>query len=140
VHCKLLLQNRFHHGSFHWLSLAGFFLISWHKAARFQNQRVDLSDAVMANGKDLILPNKVCSLCGNKGGLKIKCKYDACLSVNSAETGNPAYFHATCARQAGLEASSVDVGEASTTFFGTFPWLHCLRLEIVKLNDVATLQ
>lgn len=57
--------------------------------------RVNLSNVVLGNGKEFIKKKVACFLCGNKGGLKMKC--------NKESKCGPVSFHVTCARQAGLE-------------------------------------
>ena len=44
------------------------------------------------------------------GGLKTICDHPGCVKKHDEETKEPLYFHPTCARQAGLEAT--DGGES----------------------------
>jgi hypothetical protein len=70
----------------------------------------------MNTGRGLILSGTQCFLCGNNGGLKVKCDHDACAYiVNGKRTET--VFHVSCARMAGLEVSTRDSG-SSATFYG----------------------
>jgi hypothetical protein len=77
---------------------------------------VDLSNVVMSHGRGFVQPNIKCFLCGNSGGLKIKCDHEGC-RVTDGDKQLPTSFHATCARQAGLEVNSEEIGR-KTHFYG----------------------
>ena len=83
------------------------------------NGEVDLSQVILSNGKGLVRSSGVCFLCGKSGGLKALCKVDTCCATlpESSKSNYHLCFHATCARQAGLEVSTVEVGR-QTDFYG----------------------
>jgi hypothetical protein len=68
-------------------------------------KEVNLSDAIMTHGKGFILGMHRCELCGQKGGLKMKCSHPNCRQ--RGHKSKPSHVHVTCARQAGFE---VDTG------------------------------
>jgi hypothetical protein len=91
---------------------------SWNTKAivSMETGEVDLSNLVMSHGKGFVIPNVKCFLCGNSGGLKIKCDHEGC-RVTDGDKQLPTSFHATCARQAGLEVNSKEIGR-KTHFYG----------------------
>ena len=76
---------------------------------------VNVSDVVMKNGKDTILPNIACILCGNKGGLKMRCSHPGGCKSSVCGKSRDTYMHVTCAKQAGFEVSenSSETGRVS---------------------------
>ncbi|GKY91265.1 hypothetical protein MPSEU_000099100 [Mayamaea pseudoterrestris] len=82
----------------------------WHPKPRLLlTGKVDLSDVVMSEGMRLVAPGHVCLLCGQKIGLTVLCDHPDCYYIINGERFRSA-FHATCARQAGLEVNSTDDG------------------------------
>jgi hypothetical protein len=77
---------------------------------------VDCSNVVTGNGRGLIQPATPCCLCGNMGGLKVKCSHDGCAYLIGGRRTEVS-FHVTCARMAGLEVNAVDDG-TNMTFYG----------------------
>jgi hypothetical protein len=75
----------------------------------FETGEVDLSMVVLSNGKAFVHPTIKCFLCGNAGGLKNRCDHEGC-KVKDGDKQVPVSFHVTCARQAGLEVQSEQVG------------------------------
>mgnify|MGYP005845213309 CR=1 FL=1 len=78
---------------------------------------VDLSGKILKKG-NFKGSNKVCSLCGNIGGLKANCEVKGCKCGFGKKFGGfgphgrgPHYFHPTCARQAGFTALHKKDGE-----------------------------
>jgi hypothetical protein len=96
------------------------FSSSWNTGAivSMDTGEVDLSDVIMSHGRGFVIPNVKCFLCGNSGGLKIKCDHEGC-RVTDGDKMLPTSFHATCARQAGLEVNSEEIGR-KTHFYGKF--------------------
>lgn len=101
----------------HCLLLFSFFsFISWHPKLilPFDTGVVNLSNAVLSNGKALVENRTPCYLCGLFGGMKIFCKHEECRMLEGQRTA----FHITCARQAGLE---VGLGEGEEMdFYGEY--------------------
>ncbi|CAB9514838.1 Protein Jade [Seminavis robusta] len=101
---------------------------------------VDLSLAILSNGKNFILPAKVCNLCGNSGGMKDPCNNNRCRQPGRGRRG-PFYFHATCARQAGFTARPRDIQTYKN--FELYCFRHSvttnsLRAKIEDLLDTET--
>ena len=71
----------------------------------------------MTDGKGLVQRGTQCFLCGQKGGLKLKCSNEEgcvyCVDGKMPE----AIFHVTCARQAGFEVNAEEIGN-SLKFYG----------------------
>lgn len=80
---------------------------------------VDLSNLALSNGKAFVHPNISCFLCGNAGGLKMKCNNEGC-RVGGDNKSMHVAFHVTCARQAGLEVNSTDDRRRKTNFYRKF--------------------
>ena len=68
----------------------------------------------MSNGRSLIRSTLRCFLCGQSGGLKLTCNHFGCAG---AKVCDQRVFHATCARMAGLEVSTVE-SPGKTDFIG----------------------
>jgi hypothetical protein len=79
---------------------------------------VDCSYVVTVNGRGLIQAATPCFLCGNAGGLKVKCSHGGCAYLIGGKR-TEATFHVTCAREAGLEVNAVDDG-SNMKFYGMF--------------------
>ena len=62
------------------------------------------NDVVMTHGRGFINEKHTCELCGSKDGMKIQCAEPCCRGWG--ELRKPPSFHATCARQAGLEVEN----------------------------------
>lgn len=77
---------------------------------------VDMSNAIMSNGRGFILQKHRCNLCGLRGGHKIKCYTPRCRA--RCEKSIAPHFHVSCARQAGLEVNHSD--EYDGEFYGKF--------------------
>jgi hypothetical protein len=105
------------------------FSSSWNTGAivSMDTGEVDLSDVIMSHGRGFVIPNVKCFLCGNSGGLKIKCDHEGC-RVTDGDKMLPTSFHATCARQAGLEVNSKEIGR-KTHFYGKLQG----RIDIVSM-------
>lgn len=58
----------------------------------------------MTHGRGFINEKHTCELCGSKDGMKIQCTEPCCRGWG--ELRKPPSFHATCARQAGLEVEN----------------------------------
>ena len=78
---------------------------------RGHDGRVDCSNVVMANGKALVQANTECFLCGQTGGLKVKCAQEGC-RLRAGDSKSTPQFHVTCAREAGLEVGYDDESDA----------------------------
>jgi hypothetical protein len=89
--------------------VASQFSFSWLKGLQVDGAqcKVDFSNAIMSNGKGFILQTNRCTLCGLRGGHKVKCGAPNCRA--RGEKTKAAHFHVTCARQAGLEVNHSDV-------------------------------
>jgi hypothetical protein len=70
---------------------------------------VDLSNVVLSNGNGLIKNKVRCFLCGQKGGLKLRCDREGCCMA--CDGTQHTAMHVTCARQAGLEVALDDSEE-----------------------------
>jgi len=70
---------------------------------------VDLSDVVLSNGNGLIKNRLRCFMCGQKGGLKMRCDRAGCCTTSDGSQHT--VMHVTCARQAGLEVALDDTKE-----------------------------
>lgn len=83
-------------------------ICSWHKGLFFSKSNpggVDFRDVVTPHSKHGFVHDKhPCQVCGQKGGLKTVCSHPGCVMERDGETIG-LYFHPTCARQAGLEAT-----------------------------------
>jgi len=95
----------------------------------YETGQVDCSNVVLSNGRSLVQRGLRCSLCGQTGGLKLKCAHDDCCYLIDGERVDT-LFHVTCARQAGLEVNAVE-GQ-HTRFYGKsnfrlFCWFVCLQ-------------
>jgi hypothetical protein len=77
-----------------------------------------MSDIVETKGKGLVRPKYECFLCGNSAGLTLRCGHKGCCLNVQGKLIEPA-FHVTCARQAGLEVGSVEIGEDDHDLYGT---------------------
>jgi hypothetical protein len=66
-----------------------------------------MSNVVLADGRHFILDKYACFLCGQKGGLKVKCLNEGC-SLSNGDSKQPTVMHVTCARQAGFEVAVDD--------------------------------
>lgn len=89
------------HSSYHSNLLIVVFLCSWHPKVNFGHDGTyECSNIIMANGMEHVEKNHRCHLCGIRKGLKISCMYQCGKSKKCEHR-----FHATCARQAGLEVS-----------------------------------
>jgi hypothetical protein len=115
-----------------------FFLSSWNPSVvvDIDTGEVDLTNVVMSHGRGFVIPNIKCFLCGNFGGLKIKCDHQGC-RVTDGEKQLPTSFHVTCARQAGLEVSSKEIGR-KTHFYGKSQGLIALDSFLKKLTPSAS--
>ena len=80
--------------------------------------KVDCSQVVVASGRGLIQSSLQCFLCGQNGGLKVRCSHDGCAYVFDGQKVDT-LFHVTCARQAGFEVNAMEGQNGSMTFFGT---------------------
>jgi len=81
-----------------------FFTISfrWHPKTFFDEDGVlNCTNIIMANGQRHIEGSQFCGLCGHKERVKVQCKFPM-----GPKKQCPERFHATCARQAGLEVSN----------------------------------
>jgi hypothetical protein len=78
---------------------------------------VDLSDVIMTHGKGFIFSGNRCGLCGGKEGLKAKCIHEGCRGWGGKS--KPYMFHATCAREAGLEVDCQEQ-DRELLFYGEF--------------------
>ena len=76
---------------------------------------VDFSMSILADGRGLVQNRVMCILCGQRGGLKMRCDREGC--VLSTETREPTTMHVTCARQAGFEVRLDDKDDIY--FYGT---------------------
>ena len=81
---------------------------------------MDLTNVVMGNGREFVNSNTVCHLCGQKGGLKLKCDHPGCHTDPSDPKSSQTYFHVTCARQAGLQVDVEEQSSGGMKFFGEF--------------------
>ena len=101
----------------------------------YDSGKVDCSNVVMSNGKQLILSSIRCYLCGQAGGLKLRCNHDGC---NASKKGNEhAYFHVTCARQAGLEVNTVESGR-KMHFYGMYGHDVCVHERLYVLRGMLS--
>lgn len=84
-------------------------LSSWHDGIFFSKKEpgaVDLRDVVKPHSKHGFIFDKFrCEVCGHYGGLKTRCNFPGCVKKHSDDAVDALYFHPTCARQAGLEAT-----------------------------------
>jgi hypothetical protein len=87
---------------------------------------VDSSNVMTVNGRGLIHPSSQCFLCGNTGGLKVKCSHDGCAYLIGGKR-TEAVFHVTCARLAGLEVNTVDDGSSMKFCGASVPILEYSR-------------
>jgi len=75
----------------------------WHPKTSFDEDGViNCTNIIMANGQHHIEGSHFCGLCGYKEKLKVQCKFP----FLGYKKQCPERFHATCARQAGLEVSN----------------------------------
>lgn len=81
--------------------------------------RVGCTDVVMADGKSLIRANDFCFICNRNDGLKLRCDHPDCIKLSKST--QPEFYHATCARQAGLEVGSRVVRKLYV------PYVRCYR-------------
>lgn len=72
---------------------------------------VDLSNVIMSDGKSLVQNRVLCVLCGQRGGLKMKCDVEGCAFPSDNGGRDPFTMHVTCARQAGFEVRLDDKNE-----------------------------
>jgi PHD-zinc-finger like domain/PHD-finger len=79
---------------------------------------VDMSNAILNDGKGMVTSNNQCLVCGITTGVKSKCSVEGCCVTDN---GVFTTLHITCARQCGLEVSSKDTGDD-----GDFI-VHCYR-------------
>lgn len=83
---------------------------------------VDLSNVVMRQGRGFVLgQSRRCGLCGLRGALKARCVEPTCRGYG--EKKHPFHFHATCARQAGLEVA--DDPTLNPIFYGASHAFQC---------------
>ena len=92
---------------------------------------VDLTQVVLSNGAAFIKPKEVCFLCGNTRGLKEPCAIEDCFCAD--KTGTRPVFHATCARQAGLEVK--DDSSMATLFYGERKDIYSKIWTRLQLHD-----
>lgn len=71
----------------------------------------------MTTGRALIQGNTQCLLCGQNGGLKVKCAVENCYHVVHGQKVDT-LFHVTCAKQAGLDVSAEEMGRNEVNFQG----------------------
>lgn len=90
--------------------------LSWLLTVPADTGIVDLSNVLLSDGKGgfIKLLHK-CFLCGQNGGLKMKCDGEHCCTTNDGK--EQTVMHVTCARQAGLEVRVIDTDELF--FYGT---------------------
>jgi hypothetical protein len=71
---------------------------------------VDLSNVVLSNGRGGMIKHQYkCFVCGQNGGLKMKCNREDCCTTSDGKERT--VMHVTCARQAGLEVRWDEAGE-----------------------------
>lgn len=92
--------------------------------------KVNLSDVLYTNRRGgMINPKWTCIVCGQNGGLKMKCDRDC--SYKTSEGLENVVMHVTCARQAGLEVRVDDKrlnDKGGPLCYGT--GLFCGRIEV----------
>jgi len=78
----------------------------WQEKVHFDEQKLvcNCNDVVMTHGRGFIYEKYMCELCGSIEGMKIQCAEPGCRGWG--EMRKPYSFHATCARQAGLEVEN----------------------------------
>jgi hypothetical protein len=104
-----------------------FFRFSWHPKLTipFDTGIVDMSNVVLANGRNFILDKYPCYLCGQRGGLKVKCSSDGCC-LSNGDSKQHTVMHVTCARQAGFEVV-VDDSKDTILFHSKSLFLYFLQ-------------
>lgn len=97
-------------------------MVSWHPLITVDRHgKIDLSQVVLSDGRgQMINREQLCFLCGQTGGIKMKCDQAGCCEYGVAAEGDgqPLVMHATCARQAGLEVR-LDDSDDEVYFYGT---------------------
>lgn len=90
---------------------------------------VDCSQVVMTAGKTLIQASLFCFLCGQTGGLKVKCSREGCGYDVDGKRVDCA-FHVTCARQAGLEVNAYEEHDGIMKFYGKAECALCFCCKV----------
>jgi len=88
----------------------------------------------MNSGRSLINSHTECFLCGNNGGLKVKCSQENCAYIVDGKR-TEAVFHVTCARMAGLEVNATEDG-SKLNFFGE----HCIAVALLLMRFCSLTQ
>ena len=91
-------------------------MFSWLQGLQvdYENQRVDCSNVVMANGRAFVRASTKCLVCGLGTGLKAKCDHEYCRARGELKT--PYSMHISCARQIGYEVNHED--DKDPPFYG----------------------
>jgi hypothetical protein len=83
----------------------------------------------MSNGRSLVRSSDRCHVCGQSGGLKVKCDHEGC---SNTKKDQQEYLHITCARHAGLEVQTAE-SESGTNFYG----MYDTQLQVLEVNSLS---
>jgi hypothetical protein len=92
----------------------------------------------MTHGKGFILGLHRCELCGQKGGLKMKCSHPNCRQ--RGHRSKPSHAHVTCARQAGFEVDTGTKGGDVSFYIKCFRHVSCEFAFRARLEDMIELE
>jgi hypothetical protein len=97
--------------------LAYLVFLSWLLDVPAETGIVNLSNVLLSDGKGgFVKYLHKCFLCGQNGGLKMKCDSEHCCTTSDGK--ELTVMHVTCARQAGMEVRLDDTDDLY--FYGTF--------------------
>lgn len=100
---------------------------------------VNLNNVIMTHGRGFILGTTPCQLCGNKGGMKVKCSHPNCRQ--RGQKTKAVFAHVTCAKQAGFEVGHRHDDEGNPDFYvNCYRHVNCEYAFRARLEDVFQIE
>jgi hypothetical protein len=100
---------------------------------------VNLNNVIMTHGRGFILGTTPCQLCGNKGGMKVKCSHPACRQ--RGQKTKAVFAHVTCAKQAGFEVGHRHDDDGNPDFYvNCYRHVECEYAFRARLEDLFQIE